>query len=72
MPGRSTVHVRLSRLSKLRECCAAIAVSGYRVTSVTRDARDEENGGYVADVILEERPKWHISEVGLFSLDFRL
>src|SRR6266403_5924922 len=38
MSGHTTARVRRSRLSKLREYCNAIAVPGYRITSVTRDA----------------------------------
>src|SRR3977135_1358643 len=41
MPGRTTARAWRSRLSKLREYCNAIAVPGYRITSVTRDAPGE-------------------------------
>src|SRR3979490_3133047 len=36
VPGRTIARVQRSRLIKLREYCNAIAVPGYRVTSVTR------------------------------------
>src|SRR5258706_11083750 len=39
--SRTAAPVQLSRLSKFRKHCRAISVSGYRVTSVTRDARDK-------------------------------
>jgi len=62
IPGRTTAHVRLSRLSKLREYCSAIAVPDYRVYV----CNEEMLATGIADVLLEERPKLALNRRPVF------
>src|SRR6266478_2638671 len=64
MSGHTTARVRRSRLSKLREYCNAIAVPGYRITFVTRDAPGERRGE-VPHIAFKPNWVWHLRALPL-------